>query len=645
MILNQEKEELNKIIESLIHKGISPQPKLKFSDEDIKNKYETLKIICGVSSEKDDLNIQNIFNIKPINSPVQQKIMTFIYNMEFYSINEMIQKYDSLSISYFQLKDENDFINFLKVKKFRMIPFFTMLGFASYMNLKRDISDGVYKLAKSKYMKDMISHYIIEKRKSLASVILYYIKAILEDDNNEKNTDVSQSKNLLIQGLNDSFQRYMCFNNLYDEGEISNFVYCLFKVITSNVKSLYLTKGPEYLLINGTIKYILEEIIKSFTIANYFQKSKMNIMYDNIANIINILAEESFEENYAKLVVKYCKRFNQGNRNIVFTFFLGLNPDYFREAFNCLKFPDNKNEDFYQNIQDYIGQISSKKKKRIKKDKKLLINNIEEKKDNEDNNSQYTKGKDNENETKDNLTNQNKDYPYISNEKIEIINTEDIKKIIECNNQLMLKNEELMLKNEKVMNEIKEMKKKNEELMLKNDEVMNEIKDVKKQNEEIIQEADKKTQKLMNSIVKMKSQLCSMKNEMRQISYRDISKLIINNYIEKYEKKLGKEMNIKKRKDKANKIIEYIKGNESTYYKRLVNKYYDSNHVSHISKVFEDLGLNYIIGLTYNKNELIDKILADYCKIFLEENNDNKTLNEIDNLFGVKKIISELLIN
>ena len=316
MILNQEKEELNKIIESLIHKGISPQPKLKFSDEDIENKYEILKIICGISYEKEkgDLNIQNIFNIKPINSPVQQKIMTFIYNMEFYSINEMIQKYDSLSISYFQLKDENDFINFLKVKKYRMIPFFTMLGFASYMNLKRDISDGVYKLAKSKYMKDMISHYIIEKRKSLASVILYYIKAILEDDNNEKNTDVFQTKNLLIQGLNDSFQRYMCFNNLYDEGEISNFVYCLFKVITSNVKSLYLTKGPEYLLINGTIKYILEEIIKSFTIANYFQKSKMNIMYDNIANIINILAEESFEENYAKLVVKYCKKFNQGNK-------------------------------------------------------------------------------------------------------------------------------------------------------------------------------------------------------------------------------------------------------------------------------------------------------------------------------------------
>ena len=380
MISNQEKEELNKIIESLLHKGISPQPKLKFSDEDIKYKYEILKIICGVSNEKDDLNIQNIINIKPINSPVQQKIVTFIYNMEFYSINEMIQKYDSLSISYFELKEEKDFINFLKEKKYRMIPFFTMLDFACYMNLKRDASDEVSKLAKSKYMKNMISHYIIEKRKYLPSTLLCYFKAILEDDINEEIIDLFKTKDLLIKGLKESFQKYMCFNDLYDEGEISNFVYCLFRAITSNVKSLYLTKGPEYSTINGTIKYILGEIIKDFTIANYFQKSRMNTMYDDIANIINILAEESFEENYAKLVVKYCQKFNQGNKNIVFTFFLGLNPDNFREAFSRLKFPENKNEDFHQNIQDYIGQISFKKKKKIETDTKLNINVTEEKK-------------------------------------------------------------------------------------------------------------------------------------------------------------------------------------------------------------------------------------------------------------------------
>ena len=172
---------------------------------------------------------------------------------------------------------------------------------------------------------------------------------------------------------------------------------------------------------------------------------------------------------------------------------------------------------------------------------------------------------------------------------------------------------------------------------------MNENKEIKKQNEEIIQEADKTRKKLVNSLVEMKSQLFSMKNEMKQISYRDISKPIINSYINKYNNELGKEKNIKNKKDKAIKIIKYIKGNESAYYEKLVKKYYDSNHVSYISKVFNDFGLNYIIGLTYNKNELIDKVYAEYCKIFLEEKNNIKAWDEIDNLFGVKKIISDLL--
>ena len=75
-----------------------------------------LKIICDVSSEKDDLNIQNILNIKQKNDLEKQKILTFIYNMEFYSINDMIQQFDSLSSCYFKLKEEQDFINFLKTK-------------------------------------------------------------------------------------------------------------------------------------------------------------------------------------------------------------------------------------------------------------------------------------------------------------------------------------------------------------------------------------------------------------------------------------------------------------------------------------------------------------------------------------------------
>ena len=222
------------------------------------------------------------------------------------------------------------------------------------MNLKKEVSEEIFQFSQKNYMKKLISDYIMEKRRTLSWIVLYFCKLNFVDDNEDENNDQNISGDLLEQELKNSIQGYMCFNDLFDEGEITNFFTCLFKAITSNAKSLYLEKGPDFLIVNDTIKYIFEEIFQSSLLVNYFQKSNMNNLYDTIANIINILAEESFEENYAKLVTKYCQKYNQGNKNIVFTFFLGLNPDHFRETFNKLKIPENKNEDYYQNIQDYI---------------------------------------------------------------------------------------------------------------------------------------------------------------------------------------------------------------------------------------------------------------------------------------------------
>ena len=55
--------------------------------------------------------------------------------------------------------------------------------------------------------------------------------------------------------------------------------------------------------------------------------------------------------------------------------------------------------------------------------------------------------------------------------------------------------------------------------------------------------------KAANNNVKIQSKLFALKKEMKEISYRDISKLIINNYIEKYCNKLKKEKNPKNSKD------------------------------------------------------------------------------------------------
>ena len=56
--------------------------------------------------------------------------------------------------------------------------------------------------------------------------------------------------------------------------------------------------------------------------------------------------------------------------------------------------------------------------------------------------------------------------------------------------------------------------------------------------------------KAENNNVKIQSELFALKKEMKEISYRDISKLIINNYIEKYSSKLKKE--------KIQKLVKFL---------------------------------------------------------------------------------------
>jgi len=393
-----EQVQLNEVIDRLLNEGFSKFAKCEFKDENLKYKYEMIKLICEGKEEKECLQMKNILNLIPLNGIIQQRIVTFINNMKYYSLEELILKYDSISSFYYELKKEKIFLDFLNLKKYKVIPFFTMLGFCAYVNLNKDISEEIIKLMTKKYIKNIIEKYINKIRKSLFNIILYYNKIVLhiydeekndnceknncfEKNNNKCNNGFSISNNLLYDEIKKSFERYICFNELFDEGEIVNFVNCLYKAITNDIKSIYLKQGPEYRIINNTINIIFEEILESFYFKYYYQKSNINNLYNYIANAINILSEETLEENYAKFIIKYCRHYKQGNKNIVFSFFSGLNPNNFKETFNKLNF--NENCDYYNNIGLYINQISSKKKK-MKKESTNQSNDIkkvEEKKE------------------------------------------------------------------------------------------------------------------------------------------------------------------------------------------------------------------------------------------------------------------------
>ena len=652
----EEQAKLNQIIDKLFDDGCCKFIELKFEDEDIKIKFEILKIICGVKEENEFFKIDNIINIVPRNCFIQQRTLAFLNNMKSYRVEQLITRFDSISSYYYALQKETKFINYLKETKFRAIPFFKMLGFISYINLGKDKSEEIISLMNRNYIvRQSISKYIEENRKSLFNIILYYYQVVLSAYDERINGNYDQGhNNLLYEELKNSLQRYLCFNQLYDEGEITYFVNCLYKTITSDIKSIYLKNGPEIAIINNIIKYIIEEILESFSVKDYYEKPNLNKLYDLIAEIISSLSEESMLDNYAKFIIKYCSEYKKGSKNIVFLFFSGLNPDNFENTFNDIKFNGNS-KDYYNNIELYTSQIT----KNIMKNKKDSVL------PNKDSKKYHEKNADN---IEMNQLNSDNCQVINNNSKIKahtIINKENnneknidnmnnkenkLKKNVEssCANSTQPKTENNK-NNEDLYKQIEELKKQLEmqqktinEMRMENKKTKEELVKFKVENKKTKEELVKFKEKAMCGHIEMKTEIYKLKNQMKQISYRDISKPIINNYIKRYENNMKNLENLCTGKDKAEYIKNYLIGPELNYYNKIITKYYDSNHKSHISTIFKDFGKNYIIGLTGDKKDIIDKIFSDYCKIILEEKIDNDNNSLIEKWFGIKKIIEDL---
>ena len=193
---NTEQEQLQQIIETLTLNGFYEPNSYNFENEDVKCRYELLKLISEEKGEKVYFQIYNIKNIEPRNCLVQQRLLTLLQNLASYSVEELITRFDSISSSFYGLKKDQKFISYLKDKKFKAIPFFTMLGFFAFINLGKDISQEIIKIMK-KNIKENVDKYINEMRKTLFNIILYYSKKVLNSDDEENNNDFqSNSKDL-----------------------------------------------------------------------------------------------------------------------------------------------------------------------------------------------------------------------------------------------------------------------------------------------------------------------------------------------------------------------------------------------------------------------------------------------------------------
>ena len=363
--INEEKI-IKAIINELLSKGICQLPKIALLSEENSTKFQIIKIISQKSNEDHVLQILNIMNLPP-GCEVKKDVLLFLEILKEKLIKEMIQGMDAISTNYNELKKEKKFIEYLNEKKMAMHPFLTMIDFIAYINTGKEVSSKIKQFMKNKYIKSLIDEDIEAKRSSLWKIIYLYNNLVLHAYEDVKNTDNNETANSIsLTDLKIFYNNYVCFNDLYNQGEISNFINCLNKSITLELICIYLAEGPDYNSINKMINDIFKEMYSNFSKKDYFLKASMNQLYDSISKRIDNFANQSTGNNYAKLVIKYCQFHKQGSKNIVFTFFTGLNPKYVRDAFNKISFDDIELNDFYKSIPALIENITSKKKDKKK---------------------------------------------------------------------------------------------------------------------------------------------------------------------------------------------------------------------------------------------------------------------------------------
>ena len=352
---------VKEIIDNLIKYGEAKLPKEELKDEDNKDKIKILKMMFQENEKEEILHFNK--NKVESSSNIKLTVMLFVKNLRNYPLKECIENKDTISNNYYCLKEDELFITYLTQMKNKFIPFFQIVRFIAYLNSNNDISYRIANLIKkNKIIKSFVETYINNIQRTLWKIIVIYNKIVL-DLYDEGEIEIKDS---FIELFNKSnliglLQRYLCYNDLSCEGEITNFIKILCNSFTYSLNSLYLTEGNDYEMINELIRIIFKKIDEIFQFKKYLNKRQMNELYESIAYNIKNCCEITNGQNYAKFVKKYCNNFNQGNKAITQIFLEGLNKNNFSFCFNKIKI-ENNNDNFYANIDKYMNEIKAMKK-------------------------------------------------------------------------------------------------------------------------------------------------------------------------------------------------------------------------------------------------------------------------------------------
>ena len=327
----------------------------------------------------------------------------------------------------------------------------------------------------------------------------------------------------------------------------------------------------------------------------------------------------------------------------------------------------NKIKDKYQDKNaSHNGTTSNKESKNkineiiIKKDEKTPTNNIIIQEYNKDN----LKHKNETKAYKDSKKNINDFRAKNINEVF--LNLRKIEERMEKRMEILKKENERKINNiEKENKEIKEMiedmkveigslQKKSDDMKVeigslqkKSDDMKVEIVSLKKKTDDIKVELvslQKENRKNSIEINEIKSNLKLINLELERISFRDLSKRVLNNMINFVNKKNEELLaNLSKKKEKLNKINDYFDFKDIEFmkkpFKEIFDRYYNSNSRSHVVDIMKN-EKQQPFGLNNDPSEII---LKKYYDLMIDSKKD-KVFEFLSNELDLKNEINKLYL-
>ena len=615
-----------------------------------------------------------------------------------FSQKEEVEIKYGITIDYFNdFYDDikRDFINFIeeieKIKtKIEFDLFEVAICFLCYLNNNNDFVKIISDMKKETLIHNLeIDNDILTKKNLYNTIteycILYKIPIPPDDEYEE---DEKVDKNKIIKEI----KLLKCYEELCP--------------ITESYKNFILAiciclKESEDIRIKQD-KKVVDFIELIFIILNIHLRYPDYWKEENLEKIISDIFQSSYKyctdslkENYIDFVISYITKYEISPDKFMNIFFQGLKKGELNKAFpklNLIEEIGNINEE--GTVKKLFDKLYIKKKKNSKSKHKNKKN-------------KYKKDdipKDDKNKDNGNIINENTD---ISKNKIKvqydsIINEKNKEKEeeskIKINEKIIPNNKNIEIKNLEIQKEQKEkeenknnkeeyksnLEKKYEEMLLKMEEkyrqkekenefkffnLQKKIDNLQIENKNMKEKMEgmkEKMEDMKEEIVNLEREIDSLKNknvkkdveisflkescrslskDITRISYRDLSKEVLNDMIIFVNNKNNKLLKgINKRKDKLNKInneftfkdIEYMKNP----FKEICNRYYGANIRSHVpdlaKKIKEQpVGFNQVPA---------EAILKNYCNVMIDSKNDQvidfltKELNIIGKIKNLYKL-------